>query len=209
MIHRHLPEPRDLYLVAFLNLTVSALALSTLTTRFVFPQFSLEGKCLWILSMSPIRLSSIVLQKFISSSLLTGVAVTLILLLTSRSLRFDAADTFFFIAAIGLISVGLNGLAVGLGVLFPNLKESNTAKIVSGFGGTLCLVASFVYIAAMVIGLVVIRSEVFVANTVSEGWIVSGRTIVGAVVLVGLTAVAAIGPLVFSVKKLEKPGFNG
>jgi ABC-2 type transport system permease protein len=31
-------------------------------------------------------------------------------------------------------------------VLYPNLKEANPGKIVSGFGGTLCLVLSSVYI---------------------------------------------------------------
>jgi ABC-2 type transport system permease protein len=35
---------------------------------------------------------------------------------------------------------------VGLGALFPNFKEENPSKIVSGFGGTLCLVISFIYL---------------------------------------------------------------
>jgi ABC-2 type transport system permease protein len=39
---------------------------------------------------------------------------------------------------------------VGLGALFPNLKEDNPSKIVSGFGGTLCLVISFIYIVVYV-----------------------------------------------------------
>jgi ABC-2 type transport system permease protein len=45
----------------------------------------------------------------------------------------------------------LNGLAAGLGVLYPNFKENNPSKIVSGFGGTLCLVLSFVYILGSVL----------------------------------------------------------
>ena len=36
-------------MISYLNLGASALTLSTLTTRFVFPQFSLEGRRLWIL----------------------------------------------------------------------------------------------------------------------------------------------------------------
>jgi len=35
---------------------------------------------------------------------------------------------------------------VGLGVLYPNFRETNPSKIVSGFGGTFCLVLSFLYI---------------------------------------------------------------
>jgi ABC-2 type transport system permease protein len=56
----------------------------------------------------------------------------------------------FFAAAIALMSATLSGLAVGLGALFPNFKEDNPSKIVSGFGGTLCLVASFLYITTFV-----------------------------------------------------------
>jgi ABC-2 type transport system permease protein len=58
--------------------------------------------------------------------------------------------TVFFILAILLLSTGLNALALGLGTLFPDFREQNPAKIVSGFGGTLCLIISFVYIAACV-----------------------------------------------------------
>jgi ABC-2 type transport system permease protein len=36
-------------------------------------------------------------------------------------------------------------------VLFPNFKEGNPSKIVSGFGGTLCLVLSFLYILGSVL----------------------------------------------------------
>ena len=56
----------------------------------------------------------------------------------------------FFAGAIGLMSAALSGLAVGRGALFPNFKEDNPSKIVSGFGGTLCLVVSFIYIALFV-----------------------------------------------------------
>jgi ABC-2 type transport system permease protein len=57
-------------------------------------------------------------------------------------------DVVFFGAVITVMTFTLNGLATGLGVLFPNVKETNPNKIVSGFGGTLCFVLSSVYIIA-------------------------------------------------------------
>jgi ABC-2 type transport system permease protein len=45
----------------------------------------------------------------------------------------------------------LNALCVGLGTLYPNFAETNPGKIVSGFGGTFCLVLSFVYILGSVL----------------------------------------------------------
>ncbi|KAB2645529.1 MAG: hypothetical protein DVB27_09910 [Verrucomicrobia bacterium] len=56
----------------------------------------------------------------------------------------------FFAAASALMSATLSGLAVGRGALFPNFKEDNPSRIVSGFGGTLCLVVSFASIASFV-----------------------------------------------------------
>jgi ABC-2 type transport system permease protein len=65
-------------------------------------------------------------------------------------LHLDGARVVFFAIAIALMSASLSGLAVGLGALFPNFKEDNPSKIVSGFGGTLCLVVSFIYITLFV-----------------------------------------------------------
>ena len=64
-------------------------------------------------------------------------------------------DVVFFGAVITVMTFALNGLAVGLGVLFPNLKENNPNKIVSGFGGTLCFVLSSIYIIAALTLLVI------------------------------------------------------
>ena len=54
------------------------------------------------------------------------------------------------------MSASLSGLAVGLGALFPDFKQDNPSKIVSGFGGTLCLVISFLYVILFV-ALVAVR----------------------------------------------------
>ncbi|MCB1204639.1 MAG: hypothetical protein KDN18_10295 [Verrucomicrobiae bacterium] len=199
-----LGQPRDLYLVAFLNLSVCALALSTLTTRFVFPQFSLEGRRLWILAMSPLRLPAIVLQKFVTSTLSSGIVVIAILFIGGYNLRLGFQDSLFFAASIALLAVGLNSLAVGLGVLFPNLRESNTAKIVSGFGGTLCLVGSFIYILTFVLILAWLRWEVFQNNRVDPDWFRETRSLWGLAALLSLTAIVTALPLIFSQKKLKR-----
>lgn len=137
-------------LISYLNLGASSLTLSTLTTRFVFPQFSLEGRRLWIIGLSPVGLPRLLLQKLFLSSV-ASVAITVSLMTASSlMLQLDVSRVVFFAVAIGLMSITLSGLAVALGALFPNLKEENPTKIVSGFGGTLCLVSSFIYILGFV-----------------------------------------------------------
>jgi len=203
-MNNDLQEPRDQYLVAFLNLAVCALALSTVTTRFVFPQFSLEGRRLWILAMSPLRLPSVVTQKFVTSTLGSGLVIAFILFVGGYNLQLGWRESVFFALAVLLLAVGLNALAVSLGVLFPNLEESNAAKIVSGFGGTLCLVGSFIYILAVVLLLAYARWDVFVTNEVDPFWLEDpGKRLVIASVL-AITAAVTVLPLFFSRRKLKR-----
>ena len=49
--------------------------------------------------------------------------------------------------------------------MYPNFQDPNASKIVSGFGGTLCLVLSFVYILVSVL-LLAVASGGFHTNTV-------------------------------------------
>ena len=146
-----LTSPFWVNLVAFLNLGVCSLNLASVTTRFVFPQFSLEGRRLWIVGMAPMGMARVVKTKFwlasISSLLVTSGLITL----SCYLLKMSWDRVLFFGAVITVMTFALNGLAVGLGVLYPNLKEANPNKIVSGFGGTLCFVLSSFYILASVL----------------------------------------------------------
>lgn len=139
-----------LHLVSYLNLGACALNLATLTTRFVFPQFSQEGKRLWIVGMAPMGLVRVLQSKFwlaSRSALPLGVGL---ILLSCRMLQMPIDRTLYFSLLIATMAFTLAGLAMGLGALFPNFREDNPAKIVSGFGGTLCLVLSFLYIVGSV-----------------------------------------------------------
>lgn len=137
-------------LISYLNLLASALTLSTLTTRFVFPQFSLEGRRIWILELAPSGLGRVVIQKLLFSVFATGSVTTLLMIVSSTLLKLPTSRVAFFAFAILLMAISLSGISVGVGALFPNFREDNPSKIVSGFGGTLCLVVSFIYIILFV-----------------------------------------------------------
>ena len=145
-----LTSPFWVNLVAYLNLTACSLNLATVTTRFVFPQFSLEGQRLWIVGMAPMGMARVVKTKYwLASALSLAVTLTLITL-SCWLLKMTWDRVALFGAVVTVMTFTLNGVAVGLGVLYPNLKEANPNKIVSGFGGTLCLVLSSFYIFASI-----------------------------------------------------------
>ena len=159
-----LTSPFWIHAVAFLNLGACAFNLASVTTRFVFPQFSLEGRRLWIVGMSPMGLPRIVKTKYWLTSTLSLVVTLGLVVLSCYLLKMPWDDVAFFGAVITVMTFALNGLAIGLGVLFPNIKETNPNKIVSGFGGTLCFVLSSVYIIAS-LALLVIGGGGFHGNT--------------------------------------------
>jgi ABC-2 type transport system permease protein len=145
-----LSNPFWVHLVSYLNLGACALNLATLTTRFVFPQFSLEGKRLWIIGLAPLGLAEALRAKFWLANR-AALCVTLGLIwLSCHMLQISLGRTLYLGLIITAMTFTLTGMAIGLGALYPNLREDNPTKIVSGFGGTFCLVLSFLYIVSSV-----------------------------------------------------------
>jgi ABC-2 type transport system permease protein len=182
-------------LIAFLNLGVCALNLASVTTRFVFPQFSLEGRRLWIVGIAPMGLARVVMTKFWLAGVLSFVVTSGLIMLSCYLLKMTWDRVAFFGAVATIMTFALNGLAVGLGVLYPNLKEANPNKIVSGFGGTLCFVLSSVYILGSVLLLV------FAAS----GW--HGRALLTTEGISGFLVLSfLVGwlPLKFGLRQLKK-----
>ena len=193
-------------MISYLNLTACALTLSTLTTRFVFPQFSLEGRRLWIIGLAPLGLPKVLMQKF-WLSLLVSMALTVSLMVTSSLiLRLNGGRIVYFAGAIALMSAALCGLAVGLGALFPNFKEDNPSKIVSSFGGTLCLVTSFVYIVVFISLLAFPASLPFTWPTMPHGAAHLWQALATGLA-VGLSLLAFLLPLAMARRRLRRLEF--
>ena len=138
-------------MIGFLNLAVVGLILSTFTTRFIYPMISLEGRRFWILGLLPVHRDQIVWSKFLFS-FLGGVVPCAGLVFLSDSMlglpwRLIALHEYCCL----LLCLGLSGIAVGLGARMPELRESSPSKIASGFGGTLCLVLSSLFIMVVVV----------------------------------------------------------
>jgi len=158
-------------LTSYLNLGACALNLATLTTRFVFPQISLEGKRIWIIGMAPLGLRRTLLAKFFFCTAVS-MAVTMALVGASCAmLSIPPVRVVYFTLIIGVMAFTLNALAVGLGAVYPNFREDNPSKIVSGFGGTLCLVLSFLYIVGMLSLMAVTSRWAFGGNSGAVFWL--------------------------------------
>jgi len=139
-------------LVAFLNLTTVSLILATFTGRFVFPLLSIESQQLWLLGLLPARRVGVLLVKFVFSLTVTGLSALVVMGLAIQALELPAEWARLQLAACLAICMGLSGLSVGLGARFPVLGQRNPARIASGFGGTVNLIASMLFVAVEVLG---------------------------------------------------------
>ncbi|REJ83417.1 MAG: hypothetical protein DWQ36_24200 [Acidobacteria bacterium] len=191
--------------VAILNMAATMLILATLTTRFVFPLISLEGRRFWILGLAPVARRRLVMQKF-RLSVGATLAITLSLaLISARRLQlgpFEAAITVFGVVAA---TAALSGLAVGLGSLYPSFSEDNPARIISGLGGTLNFILSLAFILVVTAGqafLVNWRSVADVPPSTRDGW-----TLAVLAALVLLTVATTLLPLRLGIQALERTEF--
>ncbi|MBN2021279.1 MAG: hypothetical protein JW809_00655 [Pirellulales bacterium] len=137
-------------MISFLNLSVVGLILSTLTTRFIFPMISLEGRRFWMLGLLPVRRETILWSKFLFAVGGSLLPCCVLVFFSDAMLGVPGFIQASHQSTCILLCLGLSGMAVGLGARMPNFRESSPSRIAAGFGGTLNLVASALYILTIV-----------------------------------------------------------
>ena len=190
--------------VTLLNSAATLLVLATLTTRFVFPLVSLEGRRFWVLGQAPVSRRLLVAQKFwLSVAFSAGITLTLAALSAWR-LRLAPLPFAYSLFTVLAASFALSGLAVGLGSLYPNLAEESPARIVSGLGGTLTFILSAAYVvlgaAAETAVLNWDRIAARAGGAPPRPWVVAAAV----AATVAVTAVTTVAPLVLGARNLER-----
>jgi ABC-2 type transport system permease protein len=132
--------------LAMFNIGATTFVLSILTTRFVFPMLSLEGKQQWVIGLAPVGRTRLVWVKFFVSCA-SAIMLTLPLAMLS-SFMLNTARPIIALSAtmVVFMATGLSGMAVGFGALMPSFNDDNPARISSGLGGTVNAVLSLIYI---------------------------------------------------------------
>jgi ABC-2 type transport system permease protein len=176
--------------IASMNGGACALILASLTSRFVYPQMSLEGFRFWILGLAPLSKRQLIWQKYALSVGVTLPLPLIIVVLSCIFLKVSALHFAVSVYTILLATFSLSGLAVGLGSLYPNFQEDNPARIVSGMGGTLNLLMSVGYLV------LVVGTQMFILqwNALRQWWGTEHFSLALAAVLTfnTLTSLAAI-----------------
>ena len=138
-------------MVSFLNVSVVGLLLSTFTTRFIFPMISLESRRFWLLGLLPLRRETMLWSKFLFAVGGSIIPCSMLILLSDVMLRVSPKILASHQLTCLILCFGLSGIAVGLGAKMPSLREQSPSRIAAGFGGTLNLVFSTLYILVVVL----------------------------------------------------------
>ena len=149
---------------------------------------SLEGRRFWILSTLPVRRDSILWGKFLFAVAGSVLPSCLLILLSDYMLQVSLLVVAIHQLTCLLLCVGLSGIAVGLGAKMPDLREESPSKIAAGFGGTLSLVISAIYIVVIVL-LTALPSHFYLAVQQADG----PTAAVGAWLMAGILAACATG----------------
>ncbi len=138
-------------MVSFLNLAVVGLLLSTFTTRFIYPMISLEGRRFWILGLLGVKRGTIIWGKFLFAACGAIVPCSGLVLISDFMLGVSTLIVLSHQLTCLVLCLGLAGIAIGVGAWLPNFREDSPSRIAAGFGGTLTLVVSTLYILIVVL----------------------------------------------------------
>jgi ABC-2 type transport system permease protein len=138
-------------LIVFLNLFSVSAVISSLSSRFIFPQMSLEGHSFWVLGLSPLSMARILRAKFAMSCVVLVAISASLMEISTAMLKVDTATRLVSIGLGACIAIALSGMSAGFGAVFLDLKQRNPAAIVSSFGGTLNLVVGMIYVLSVIV----------------------------------------------------------
>ncbi len=136
--------------VSALNIGLAAVVLAAIAVRFVFVTTSVEGKSFWLIKAAPVNFSGFLWVKFLFFIFpLLLLSETLII---ASNLFLDVDPFLMKLSVIGIffLTVGLTGLGVGLGAMFPVFDHENIAELATSTGAIYYMLLSFAYIGVVV-----------------------------------------------------------
>jgi ABC-2 type transport system permease protein len=135
-------------MVTFLNLGLAGFVIASISTRFVFPGVSMEGRCFWLLRSAPISMKRFLWAKMFVLTLPLLILGQFLVYVSSRILDTDTSTTVLACLVVFTLTFAIVGLGMGMGAIFPRFEVENPAHIPTGLGGILYMIASLGLIGA-------------------------------------------------------------
>ncbi len=140
--------------ISVLNIGLIGFVLSALVSRFVFSATSLEGKSMWAIYTAPVEMKKFLWSKFWMFFPPLLFIAEFLVIVSNYILQVDSYVMVVSFSGVFLITVGLVGMGVGLGAVYPSFNHDNISEIPMGTGGILFMTLSlgFVGLVLMLVG---------------------------------------------------------
>ncbi len=188
--------------VSVLNIGMVGFVLSALISRFVFSAVSIEGNMMWTVYTAPVKMGRFLFGKFILYFPPLLIVAEILVVSSNYLLQVDSYVMRMSMSGVFLITLGLVGMGVGLGAMYPMFRHENISEISTSAGGIIFMILSLMYVGAVVaLGarpMYVHFNEIFLLKSVGG---VDVPICYGLIIL--LTGVVIVEPLRRGVKNLE------
>lgn len=136
--------------VSVTNIGLAGVVLAAVSVRFAFAAVSAEARSFWLVKSAPVDFTRYLWLKFFLY-LFPLLALSETLVVVSNVML--GADRYLMaVSAAGIlfITVGLTGLGVGLGALYPVFEHENIAEVAMSTGAIYFMLISLAYIGVTI-----------------------------------------------------------
>ena len=194
----------------FINLSLGGFVAVAVCVRFAFPAISLEGRAFWIVLRAPLPMLEVLSSKWRSLATPLAVLASLLVSITSLWLGSGLLLTGIAVLTVVPLTIGLTGLALGLGARFPRFHIDNAAKIATGLGGVLYMFSGLFLLVVVV--LMAVPATLGIAQFVEHGYTprLLYAVLGGAAGLISLSLPLVVGRQVvrWGARHLERHGLH-
>ncbi|MCZ6513034.1 MAG: hypothetical protein O6857_03815 [Nitrospinae bacterium] len=138
-------------IVSVLNVGLVGFVLSALAARFIFSATSMEGTKMWTIYTSPMDMRSFLIGKYLMFLPPLLVVGEFLVIVSNQLLEVDPYVMKVSVVGVFLITVGLVGMAIGMGAMYPKFDYENVSEISGGTGGILFMISSLIYVGLVVV----------------------------------------------------------
>ena len=132
-------------IVSVMNIGLAGIVLAAVAVRFVFATTSLEGRSFWAVKSSPIGFGRFLWGKFFLYLFPLLLLAEILVIASNILLGVDGFVMAISAGTVALLTIGLTGLGVGMGAIYPVFDYENVAEISASTGAVIYMVISLAY----------------------------------------------------------------
>lgn len=128
------------------NVSLGGCVVSAISTRFVFPAVSLEGRAYWIMRSAPMTIRQLLRYKFMMWFLPVAFVSTVLLISGAWTIGVSPETVLLCGAMAIALSIGIVGLGIGVGCVYASFDWETPTQVAASFGSLVFMLLSLAVI---------------------------------------------------------------